>query len=248
MELEYVVSFGREKKRADIVIIVIFDKDKTNTPYIIIELKKPKLREGKEQLRSYCNATGSPIGVWTNGDSLSFYHRKDRNYFEDIPEIPSANEKLSDILKERWTINDLIKKDKLVIENKSLKDRILEMEDEMLANAGVDVFEELFKLIFTKLYDEMEAGRNKARYLEFRNYGDTETELKDKIENLFDKAKQKWDGVFTEDAKVLLTPSHLAVCVSSLSEDWQDVYSGGWKKLKKLRANKTLIVILILIF
>jgi hypothetical protein len=27
------------------------------------------------------------------------------------------------------------------------------MEDEVLANAGVDVFEELFKLIFTKLYD-----------------------------------------------------------------------------------------------
>jgi type I restriction enzyme M protein len=31
------------------------------------------------------------------------------------------------------------------------------MEDEVLANAGVDVFEELFKLIFTKLFDEMES-------------------------------------------------------------------------------------------
>ena len=28
------------------------------------------------------------------------------------------------------------------------------MEDEVLANAGVDVFEEVFKRIFTKLYDE----------------------------------------------------------------------------------------------
>ena len=36
MELEYPVSFGREKKRAD---IVIFDKDQTTTPYIIVELK-----------------------------------------------------------------------------------------------------------------------------------------------------------------------------------------------------------------
>jgi type I restriction enzyme M protein len=35
------------------------------------------------------------------------------------------------------------------------------MEDEVLANAGVDVFEELFKLIFTKLFDEMESGRNR---------------------------------------------------------------------------------------
>ncbi|WP_462348388.1 N-6 DNA methylase [Dialister invisus] len=215
MELEYSVSFGREKKRAD---IVIFDKRATTSPYIIVELKKPKLKDGKEQLKSYCNATGAPIGVWTNGGQISFYHRKDPNFFEDLPNIPTYDEKLSDILSERWTIDDLISKDKLITEKKSLKDLILEMEDEVLANAGVDVFEEVFKLIFTKLYDEMESGRNTTRHLEFRNYGDTETELKDKIQKLFDKAKNKWDGVFSEDAKILLSPSHLSVCVSSLQD------------------------------
>lgn len=215
MELEYSVSFGREKKRAD---VVIFDKRATTSPYIIVELKKPKLKDGKEQLKSYCNATGAPIGVWTNGGQISFYHRKDPNFFEDLPNIPTYDEKLSDILSERWTIDDLISKDKLITEKKSLKDLILEMEDEVLANAGVDVFEEVFKLIFTKLYDEMESGRNTTRHLEFRNYGDTETELKDKIQKLFDKAKNKWDGVFSEDAKILLSPSHLSVCVSSLQD------------------------------
>ncbi len=215
MELEYSVSFGREKKRAD---IVIFDKLATTSPYIIVELKKPKLKDGKEQLKSYCNATGAPIGVWTNGGQISFYHRKDPNFFEDLPNIPTFDEKLSDILSERWTIDDLISKDKLITEKKSLKDLILEMEDEVLANAGVDVFEEVFKLIFTKLYDEMESGRNETRHLEFRNYGDTETELKDKIQKLFDKAKNKWDSVFSEEAKILLSPSHLSVCVSSLQD------------------------------
>ncbi len=215
MELEYSVSFGREKKRAD---IVIFDKIATTSPYIIVELKKPKLKDGKEQLKSYCNATGAPIGVWTNGGQISFYHRKDPNFFEDLPNIPTFDERLSDILRERWDIYDLILKDKLITEKKSLKDLILEMEDEVLANAGVDVFEEVFKLIFTKLYDEMESGRNETRHLEFRNYGDTETELKDKIQKLFDKAKNKWDGVFSEEAKILLSPSHLSVCVSSLQD------------------------------
>jgi len=122
MEVEYSVTFGREKKRAD---ICIFDKDKTTTPYILVELKKPKLKDGKEQLKSYCNATGAPMGVWTNGQQISYYHRKDPNYFEDIPAIPSAHEKLSDILSERWTIDDLVKLDKLVNERKSLKDLIL---------------------------------------------------------------------------------------------------------------------------
>ena len=215
MELEYGVSFGREKKRAD---IVIFDKVAATSPYIIVELKKPKLKDGKEQLKSYCNATGAPIGVWTNGGQISFYHRKNPNFFEDLPNIPTFNEKLSDILSERWTIDDLISKDKLITEKKSLKDLILEMEDEVLANAGVDVFEEVFKLIFTKLYDEMESGRNATRYLEFRNYGDTESELKDKIQKLFDKAKMKWDGVFSEDAKISLSSSHLSVCISSLQD------------------------------
>ncbi len=215
MQLEHEVTFGREKKRAD---ICIFDKDKSTIPYILIELKKPKLKDGKEQLKSYCNATGAPMGVWTNGEQISYYHRKDPNYFEDIPAIPSANEKLSDILSERWTIDDLVRLDKLVNEKKSLKDLILEMEDEVLANAGVDVFEELFKLVFTKLYDEMESGRDKKRHLVFKNYGDTETELKAKIQNLFDKARMKWEGVFPDGAKIDLTPSHLAVCVSSLEK------------------------------
>ena len=69
MELEYIVTFGREKKRAD---IVIFDKDQTTTPYIIVELKSPKLKDGKEQLKGYCNGSGAPIGVWSNGESISY--------------------------------------------------------------------------------------------------------------------------------------------------------------------------------
>lgn len=215
LALEYIVTFGKEKKRAD---IVIFDKDRTTTPYIIIEVKEPKLKDGKEQLKSYCNATGAPIGVWTNGDQISYYNRKDPNYFEDIPDIPSSVQKLSDILTERWIIDDLVKKDKLVTERKSLKDLILEMEDEVLANAGVDVFEELFKLIFTKLYDEMQSGRNKSRTLEFRNYGYTETELKENIQKLFDSAKKKWEGIFGETDKLSLTGSHLSVCVASLQD------------------------------
>lgn len=213
LSLEYDVTRGREKKRVD---ICVFDKDKPNIAYILVELKKPKLKDSKEQLKSYCNFSGAPMGVWSNGEQISYYHRKDPNYFEDIPAIPSALEKLSDILRERWTIDDLVRMDKLVNQKKSLKGLILEMEDEVLANAGVDVFEELFKLVFTKLYDEMESGRDKKRHLVFKNYGDTETELKAKIQNLFDKARAKWEGVFPDGAKIDLTPSHLAVCVSSL--------------------------------
>ena len=256
VQFEHLVNFGREKKRADIVIL---DKDRVDTPYIIVEVKKPKLQDGKAQLRSYCNATGAPIAVWTNGQQISHYHRRDPNYFEDITDIPNADQTLADILSERFTLKDLILKDKLVTERKSLKDIILELEDEVLANAGVDVFEEVFKLIFTKLYDEALSYKDKGiidyfvrqaqnthkahgtgvtyesdydiirlraedisddgfRVMAFRNTGQTDTELKTKIQRLFDEARDQWRGVFPEHSTFELSDSHLAVCVSSLQD------------------------------
>ncbi|HEX5732208.1 MAG TPA: N-6 DNA methylase [Blastocatellia bacterium] len=211
--VEFPVAFGSEKKFADIVIL---DKDHPTSAYVIVELKKPKWKEGKDQLKSYCHATGAPIGVWTNGGQISYYHRRDPNYFEDLTDIPTVRQTLADIISERFTIEDLIGNDKLATEKKSLKDIVLAMEDEVLANAGVDVFEEVFKLIFTKLYDEYEGARNRRRLLEFRNTGQTEAELKRKIQDLFDQAKGEWGGVFSDDAKINLTRSHLAICVSSL--------------------------------
>jgi len=76
IKFEHPVQFGRQTKSAD---IVVFDKDRPTVEYIIVELKKPKLKDGKEQLKSYCNATGAPIGVWTNGGQISHYNRKDPN-------------------------------------------------------------------------------------------------------------------------------------------------------------------------
>jgi len=215
IRVEYEVTFGKEKKRADVAIM---DKDRADVPYIIVELKKPKLKDGKEQLKSYCNATGSPIGVWTNGDHIEHYQRKDPNFFEKISGIPTSNQTLADVLQKRFTLDDL-KKLNEAGSQPTLKAIIDEMEDEVLANAGVDVFEEVFKLIFTKLYDEWCSGRSGQsgkRQLQFYNSGQTETQLKTKIQELFDDAKKKWKGVFKTDDKITLTGSHLSVCVTYL--------------------------------
>ncbi len=243
---EYLVSMGASRKKVDIVVL---DKHRPDAAYIIVELKQPKFEKGKSQLKSYCHATGAPLGVWTNGKDMASYHRKDPNFFEDIPEIPGAHQSLADILRERFTLKDLILKDKLARERKSMKDIILEMEDEVLANAGVDVFEEVFKLIFTKIYDEfcsrenqvvidhlvrrkMHSGQNydafktfvaqipddDFRILEFRNTGQTDAELKAKIQDLFQRAIAQWPGIFRAEATFDLSDSHLAICVSSLQD------------------------------
>lgn len=213
VRVEYPVAMGSDTKKADICIL---DKENNSSVYIIVEVKKPKHKEGKEQLKSYCNATGALMGVWTNGCKVEHYHRKDPNYFESIRLIPKSNEKLTDVLNEQWTYADLIKEDRLKDVRTSLKNIILEMEDEVLANAGVDVFEEVFKLILAKLYDEMQGCRYKDELLKFKNRGETDQELKEKIQDLFSKTIKKWKGVFSEGAEIQLTPTHLAICVSNL--------------------------------
>lgn len=213
IKLEFHVYFGREVKRADIVVM---DEDRPIVPYIIVEVKKPKLKDGKEQLKSYCNSTGAPIAVWTNGEQIAYYNRKDPNYFEDIIDIPKASQTLMDIVSVHWTIEDLKANDVLQKDRISLKDKIKELEDEVLANAGVDVFEECFKLIFAKLYDEWLSGQTPSRYLEFTNAGRTEFKLKEVIQDLFDKANKKWKGVFEQNSRIALSPSHLSICIASL--------------------------------
>ena len=221
LEVEYPITFGRDtSKRAD---IVVFDADRPTVPYIIIEVKQPKLRDGKEQLRSYAHATGAPLAMWSDGLLIEVWHRKNPNYFVPIHHLPRASQTIEDIVNQPWTIQTLIDKEnereREGTKARSLRDLIVDMENEVLANAGVDVFEEVFKLVFTKLYDEMSHHQGKRPLLSFRNKN-TAAQLKKAIQELFDEAKQEWPGVFLEDERIRLSPDHLQVCIGSL-EEWK---------------------------
>ena len=221
LAVEYPITFGRDtSNRAD---IVVFDADRPTVPYIIIEVKRPKLRDGKKQLRSYAHATGAPLAMWSNGILAEVWHRKNPNYFVAIHHLPRSSQTIEDIVGQPWTIQTLLdKEDEREREGskaRSLRDLIVEMEDEVLANAGVDVFEEVFKLVFTKLYDEMACYRGTYKHLRFRN-SNTAAQLNNAIQELFDEAKQKWPGVFLDDERIRLSPDHLQVCIGSL-EEWK---------------------------
>jgi type I restriction enzyme M protein len=77
--VEYPITFGRDtSKRAD---IVVFDADRLTVPYIIVEVKQAKYKDGKEQLRSYSHATGAPLALWSNGSLAEVWHRKKSKLF-----------------------------------------------------------------------------------------------------------------------------------------------------------------------
>src|SRR3989339_1728593 len=103
--LEVDVQFGREigKKRADIVIY----REDMQTPYLMVEVKKPDVKDGLGQLKSYANAMGAPILVLTDGKIQNNILRTDPNLFEDLPEIPKFNETVDDVRSKKLTYSDL---------------------------------------------------------------------------------------------------------------------------------------------
>jgi type I restriction enzyme M protein len=216
--VERAVWFGSgvAEKSADVIVMHTDGEH----PFIIFEVKKPKRKDGIRQLKSYCNAEGSPIGAWSNGEELVVLHREEPNVFTSIPSISTVGQTLFDVLSEPWTIDRLTAENRLVKEGLSLKRIILDLEDLVLANAGVDAFDEVFKLLYAKLYDEWAAINlpELRRQVRFRTYGETPPELHEKITGLFDQAKKKWPDVFSRADHIELTPSHLATCVSFLQD------------------------------
>ncbi|NIA03343.1 MAG: hypothetical protein GWP12_02240 [Nitrospirae bacterium] len=69
IDLEKSVQFGTEvgTKAAD---IIVYTDPAKETPKIIVECKKPKRKDGIEQLKSYMNAKGAPVAVWSNGRDI----------------------------------------------------------------------------------------------------------------------------------------------------------------------------------
>jgi len=212
--VEKYINFGSRSGLADIVVL----HENLQDPYIIFEIKRPNRKEGLEQLKSYCNAEGAPIGVWSNGNEIIRLHREEPNIFVEIPRIPKAGETLRDILTERWTLDWLEKHDELKQGKTTLKKILLDLEELVLGNAGEEPFEEIFKLIYAKLYDEWRGINDSSYKLEFFVGDRSSEQVKTAISNLLEGAKREWPGVFEPTDKIELGDEHLKVCVSFLEK------------------------------
>jgi len=216
LDVEKEIYFGSriEPGAADIVVY----RQGSEDHYILFEVKRPSRAAGLEQLKSYCNAEGAPIGVWSNGNEIIRLHREEPNTFIEIPRIPRVSETLRDILTERWTLKWLEDHDELKQGKTTLKKILLDLEELVLGNASVKVFDEIFKLIYAKLYDEWK-GINDAGYqLEFYVGDRSPDQVKTAITGLLDGAIRTWSGVFEQTEEIRLMDRHLTVCVSFLEK------------------------------
>jgi type I restriction enzyme M protein len=209
IDLEKAVQFGTEvgTKAAD--IIVYTDSTKI-TPKIIVECKKPKRKDGIEQLKSYMNAKGAPVAIWSNGaDSIILYRPYPAQFDDTLFDLPKRGQEPRDVLEAKKTLLQL-KKDF------NFKKIIQDLEELVLADSGKDEFNEIFKLIFAKIWDEKEAQENRTdKSVEFRKALDPEITY-DRINSLFHKACEEWPGIFKEGEDIELAKRHLQVCVGPI--------------------------------
>ena len=216
--VEWAIQMGvdAEKERAD---IVIFSDDACTDPYIIFELKKPTSEQGLEQLRSYLRWTGCFFGCWSNGRELIFQLREEDKQtkkgpykFRDIPRLPKLGEDLASLLRP-LAFSDLRPID-------DMRSLIQRLEHDALANAGVNAFDELFKLFFAKLYDELRPNIRDATVVEFRVPAASPEMIFKRFDGLFQEAKKRpnWGDVFDEGEKLKLKDDALKLCAAALEQ------------------------------
>ena len=210
IETEKNIHFGREihTKAAD---IVVYKKDKI-TPYIILEIKNPNQKKAIDQLKSYLNSEGCEIGVWTNGIEKIILYRPYPKEFEDsLSEIPTTDQTIDDLFEIKRTWKELNPKFDFV-------EIIKHIEELALAGSGANVFEEIFKIIYAKLFDEKLAReRRENQEVLFRKYRDPEKTY-EVLNQLFKNAARQWPDTFESSDRIKLSPDRLNICVPFLEQ------------------------------
>ncbi len=204
IDVEVPIQMGSayHPKAAD---IVLYTDESKLTAYMIIEVKKPLRKDGMEQLHSYMNATGVYYGAWINGNDAVYQLRIEPNLFEELQRLPAVNEDLDDV-------KAPIKKGELKPIG-DLKEEVQYLENAVLANAGVSAFEEIFKLIFAKLYDEFNKGDDES--MEFRTTTATPQQQYKRLNGLFKKASAEWPDIFSASDNIELSPEALVAVASA---------------------------------
>lgn len=207
IEIEKSVHFGQNVyARTD---IIVYKKDKI-TPYIVVEVKNPAEKKGVDQLKSYLSAEGCEIGIWSNGnDKVILYRPYPKEYQDSLSDIPKADQTIDDLFEVEKSWTDLDPRFDFI----HIINRIRELA---MAGSGADVFEEIFKIIYAKLYDEKLAReRREGQEVVFRKYQDPQKTY-DVINELFKSAIKEWPDTFELTEKIRISADRLNICVPFL--------------------------------
>ena len=196
--IEEPVKMGSTKKESDISI-----KNSNRRTFLYVETKKRGINndefdEAERQLETYLSSTHTAtIGMVTDGDTVKTVRKKiDPNDFEYIPDLPSYGIKGQAKIKLVRELPDGIETGKTGLQ------KITEKYDKVLFNCHSTVrdidglhadeaLDELCKVIYTKIFDERNTTKQKARTeFRFQTYGASNaSEVASNIRVLYEEAR-----------------------------------------------------------
>ena len=208
-EVAVVIGGSVHDKAAD---IVVYEDEKKDNPYIIVEVKRPRRKEGIDQLKAYMNATGAIFGYWSDGiDNKVLLRCNPNDFSRPIWRLPRAGETLDDV-------DEPLTRDNLT-PVKDLYSVFKDIEDEILAHQTVDTFNEIFKVVFAKLYDERVNLYNSSAVAHFRmGLSESPSAVSSRISKLFKKATGKWKDVYRPTDAIELSDDNVAYVVQALQQ------------------------------
>lgn len=206
------VTMGSSVKEAD---LIVYNDDALTQPYIIVECKKKdvseaEFRQAVNQAFTYAHAlAGTTKYIWvTKGDKDEQYHfDKNTNKQKTVADIPHFGEndtppflyvrggKYKSLKGQERLLKDLE-----TIEENDLIRIFKQSHDALWAGGELNpsqAFDELDKLIFCKIWDEK--NTEKAQPYKFQIYsGESADDLKKRVDELYNKGKEKDPEVFNK--------------------------------------------------
>ena len=212
------VKASPSDKKGYPIDIAVYDYDSKGQKYMkmVVETKKPTRKDGIDQLEIYLKFCEATIGVWYNGNESVYIRKIEKSgniQFEEIPAIPKFGQKLEDI--------GMYKRRDLKSTH-NLKEVFAEMRGYIVGNSvGVNrdevIAKEIIHLILCKIFDERFTKLEDT--VEFRaSSGDTDAEIKNRIDKLFFKVKNKYTDVLSDSDTIDFDGHTLRFIISKLQQ------------------------------
>ena len=201
------------RKPSDHADIVIYEDVELKTPFLVIECKKDGISEAEykqaiEQAFGNANSLRAKFAAVVAGATRTVFDvagfrpsEREKNVIADIPKRYGKVPKYRFIKGETDKELSIVSREELI--------RALEKCHDTIWGGGqrdpTDAFDEIAKLLFCKLQDEKEETKKNEPYKFQIGTHETSEEVFNRINSIYQKAKQKDSEVFKED--ILLTPS-----------------------------------------
>lgn len=218
IQLEFPIKIGSSTKYIDIAIFNSQQKSQDNI-YLIVETKKKKETEGKEQLLSYVSATTANFGIWTNGERIKYIYKVEGtpNKVNEIPDVPKYRESLDSI--GHYNKQDLVSAT-------DLKSVFAKCNNYFYVNQGLTPdkrFREILKILFCKIEDEKNLEEEKCNFYVTVDEKKTKQSINyflDRINKLFESVKSRFrrDDIFESNEKIILNDRCLTFAVAEFQK------------------------------